>query len=335
MRSPLTKGVFLLSIDTELAWGNVFRSGAPEDWPDWHLYSREREAVDGILTLLERYDIRATWAVVGHLFLDHCEAEHGRKHPDIKRPSYRWFSGDWFDADPAKDLQSEPFWYGSDIVDRICRCPVPQEVASHSFSHMFFDDPDCGTETIETELAASQRVATERGITLKSFVFPQNRVGHLDVLREKGFIAYRGLTRRWFDALPRPLWRVAHKLDSFLPISPPVVRPKQTGGLWNFPGSYYFRHRRGWGRWLPIWLRTLKGKLGLRRSVQHKGLFHLWFHPYDIADDMPGLLRGLEGIFQEVSRLRAMGVVENLTLGELAERLDASRREGAAGARSH
>ena len=99
------KGLFLLSIDTELAWGGVHNGAFRKRLGH---YQRTREAIRQLVALLERYEIRATWAVTGHLFLDQCRTEGGVKHPEITRPSYQWFAGDWFDVDPCGDLSTDP-----------------------------------------------------------------------------------------------------------------------------------------------------------------------------------------------------------------------------------
>ena len=57
-----------------------------------------------------------------------------------------------------------------------------------------------------------------------------------------------------------------------------------------------------------------------------KRIFHIWFHPYNLATDVDGLLYGLEKIFAEVSLLRSQGVLENPTMGELSDVLDAEER---------
>ena len=49
-------------------------------------YGAERAVIDQILEVFDRYDISATWAIVGHLFLDHCAPVDGRAHPEIVRP---------------------------------------------------------------------------------------------------------------------------------------------------------------------------------------------------------------------------------------------------------
>lgn len=82
----LQRGAFLISIDTEMAWGSVHH----RDVGRHYSYQAEREFIDRLLALFDKYQIRATWAVVGHLFLDQCQAVDGRKHPEIVRPGYRW-----------------------------------------------------------------------------------------------------------------------------------------------------------------------------------------------------------------------------------------------------
>jgi hypothetical protein len=57
-------------------------------------------------------------------------------------------------------------------------------------------------------------------------------------------------------------------------------------------------------------------------------VFHLWTHPFNIASDATGLLGGLEKIFQEVTDLRMSGLIENVTMGELARKLNGQRETG-------
>src|SRR5262245_21258700 len=118
----MKRGVAVVSIDTELAWGDSHR----RDGASGRTYDREREIVTRLLDVLTRYEIPATWAVVGHLFLDHCDAVDGRPHPDIVRPSYPWLNEDWYAIDPCTDVRKAPAYYGRDIVDAISRCSVPQ-----------------------------------------------------------------------------------------------------------------------------------------------------------------------------------------------------------------
>jgi hypothetical protein len=121
-------GVFTLTLDTELIWGSFDHSTAAEFE---HHYPDERATIDGMLRLLERYEVSATWALVGHLFLDECERDaSGRAHGDMVHPRQSHVEADWFHADPATDRASDPLWYGVDVLDAIQDAGHPQEIAA-------------------------------------------------------------------------------------------------------------------------------------------------------------------------------------------------------------
>jgi peptidoglycan/xylan/chitin deacetylase (PgdA/CDA1 family) len=318
MSVSLDKGIFMLSIDTELAWGGVhnrsFRTRK-------ELYKRSREVVDDLLALLERYSIRATWAVVGHLFLDRCRPMDGVKHPEIVRPKYPWFKGDWFEEDPCSDLGTKPFWYGRDIVEKLLNCKVPQEVACHGFSHMIIGTQGCSREAFASELAACKLAARHFGVELRSFVYPRNAIAHVDVLAKYGYVAYRGVNKKWFIRLPAKLQIPAYVLD-YLFFPPRVVRPGLHQGIWSFRDSYFYGHKKGVWRLVPVWWRVLMANRGLDAAVKKSGIFHLWFHEFNLASEPRSLLNGLDSIFQRVQQLRHDGKLENLTMGDLAKRLN-------------
>ena len=177
----------------------------------------ERRIVEGLLQLFAKHDIKATWAVVGHLFLGECRREGGVVHPEIVRPGYRWLDRDWFDPDPVADLATEPMWYGTDIVDMIKNATPTQEIGSHSFSHLIVGDPDCSEEAFRSDLVACREVARETGVELRSFVYPRNTIGHLDVLPEQGFRAYRGLRPAAFADRGNGVRRLMRALDKVTP----------------------------------------------------------------------------------------------------------------------
>ncbi len=158
-----------------------------------------------MLRLLERYEVSATWALVGHLFLDECERDaSGRAHGDMVHPRQSHVDADWFHADPATDRARDPLWYGVDVLDAIQDAGHPQEIACHSFSHPQFGDPAMTLEAARSDLAACVRLATERGIRLKSFVFPRNSEGHHGALQSRrGSASSAASTRRGTRRRPR------------------------------------------------------------------------------------------------------------------------------------
>ena len=62
------KGVFTLSLDTELAWGMIDKPISLINNKEY--FYNTRKVIDKIIELLEKYQISATWAVVGALLLE-------------------------------------------------------------------------------------------------------------------------------------------------------------------------------------------------------------------------------------------------------------------------
>ncbi len=317
VNSLLDRGTFVLSLDTELAWGSAHTGSLAKREP---LFQLTRTCIDRLLQLLERYQIKATWAIVGHLFLGQCQPVNGVKHPEIVRPAYPWFKDDWFAADPCTEMKDAPVWYGKDIIQQILSCKVSQEIGCHTFSHVQVGDPGCSRECFESELRACRLAAEQFGVTLRSFVFPRNMVGHLDVLRECGFVSYRGEDSPELRRLPRLLRRLLYHFR----MEPSAV-PAQRMGLWNLPGSLFYPPPLSWGGSPAVALQVWKAKRSLHRAARERRLFHLWFHPFNLAINPERLLGGLESIFAEFCRYREKGLLDNLPMGELAHTLSLER----------
>jgi hypothetical protein len=250
--------------------------------------------------------------VLGHLFLESCASAEGQrqKHPEIVPPTHDWCRHDWFHFDPCGTEQTAPVFYGRSLVERIRACPVSQEIGCHSFSHVIFGDPGCSAATAESEISACIRLAEEMGIELRSFAFPRNSVGHLDVLRRHGFSCYRGPDPTWYEKLPCPalVKRALHLWDVLRAGEPPVVQPEMTeSGLWNIPGSMIYFPMHGFRRYIPLRLRVLRAVKGLDAAVRRKRVFHLWFHPTNLADDLESMFSGLRCILEHARRLCGRG----------------------------
>lgn len=292
-----------ITFDTELIWGSLDHLTPPEferRYPD------VRRAIRGIIRLLQAYEIPATWAVVGHLFLPRCvRDEHGNAHPTIVRPAAGSSAERWYRADPGSSRQLDPLYYGDDLLDALTACRVPQEIGCHSFFHAPYDDPAMTAEVVRSELAECRRVATLRGINLTSFVFPRNREAHHDALQAEGFTAYRGADPTWHASIAGSAGRIAHLVDQAMAIAPPVSLPSETlPGLWNIPGSMLLLHTSGLRRAIPMKLRVAKVRAGLRRAVQEGRVFHLWTHPFNFASNAPFMLEVLERTLREAAAMR-------------------------------
>ena len=278
---PLSKPVFTVSLDFELLWGTRDR---PYNEAFESLCAIEREKVfDRLLGLLAASRISATWAVVGKLYL--------------------------------QDGGRDPLLHAADLVERIRRCPVPQEIGSHTLTHA--EMGKISRREAKAELEGWARLARLAGLEYQSIVFPRNCPGHADVVRESGFRCFRGQERTWYAARPRPLRRLGHLLDIVTARTPQTALPRLEDGLWNIPGSMLYTPAFGVRRFLPVWLRVLRANRGLGRAIGRREVFHLWFHPTDLTRRTDAMLDGLRRIFERAARLRDAGALDILPMRAL------------------
>lgn len=317
-------GLMVISIDVELAWGRVHHGVGPGSDT---LFDEERRSVAAMLDLMQRYGISATWAVVGHLFLDRCEPVSGVHHPELRRAPYSWFEGDWFADDPGTTVHRDPWWYAPDLIDVIEACPVNQEIGSHSFSHQIVGDPAYDPDIFRSELSASRDAAASVGVQLGSFVYPRNAIDHQHVLTEQGFVAYRGLTPHRFPGRSPLQRRILAAVDSVVPLASTAVRPSMEGALCNVSQTYLFDPDSRLARRLGarLWSKVITRRLS--HAARNRSLFHVWFHSHDIAKAPDRALRALEHLFQATNRERKAGRLVNLTMGEVAQRMHATTVE--------
>lgn len=326
------RGTMVVSLDLELSWGRF--DHVPIDVLDAGAL-KERTSIKRFLALLDRFDIPATWAMVGHLMLDGCaRGLDGMAHADIApHARYSWFPHDWYHHDPCTTAALAPGWYAPDILEWIREARARHEIGSHSFAHICYGDPECNPPVARADLKAAVEAAAQNGITLKSFVFPRNQVGHLEILKSFGIRSYRGRSIRVAEPVfhrwgIRVLLRVLGFLDQLLATPPRQVRAEEAlPGLWNIPGNHYYMPRMGINRIIPMASRVFKGKRGINWAVKTGGLYHLWFHPFDLNVDSDAMLSGLEKIFSHAHQMREKGLLNILTMDEYRQRLEEEKKQ--------
>lgn len=259
-----------------------------------------------MLHLLEQYNVPSTWAVLGHLFLDHCEKHNGVPHPHMPR-----FKKGWFSCDPCTDIGQHPLFYGRDVIRRIVESPVENELGYHTFSHVPLSE--CDRMVAQAEIAEGLKLANECGLTLKSFVFPKNKIGNVQVLKEHHFKIYRGPNRAGRhinQTLLRrvPLFFVTHSV-------PPPVEPIWREGIWELPSSMKFQSD-SFSAALPF-----RAKNGISQAIKENKIFHVFIHPEDFVAN-PALLDKFKRMLQFLATKRDQSQIAVTTMGRLAESLN-------------
>ena len=305
-------GVFTLSIDFELIWGTIAGRGVAAFRAQCEL---ERQVIiDRLLALLSEFEMPASWLIVGHLLLDNCRVNHQSAQADYSGKAS-------LECGPAltdQHYEDNRIFCGRDLVEKIRACRVPQEIGCHTFSHPIFTEENITRARAEEELAACVRLADELGIAMQSFAYPQNKIGHLDLLRQYGFTCYRGAEWHESGRLPDILRRLAHLWLVCTATTPPVHLPEFTKeGIWDIPGSMLYFPMHGQRRYLPLSIRVKRAYKGLHAAASQKRIFHLWFHPTNLADEMEQMFAGLRLILEYAAELREKGQLDFKPMGAL------------------
>ena len=174
----LSPGYFILSLDTELSIGFFDR----DDERNARFSSdgqAERKAIRSVLSLCEKYDIAATWAITGFIFYHRnetpqpCPLENWQEVIRRYRATYD---------------TSSPLCYGADIVQEILDSPQEKEIGFHGYTHRPF--PSLDTAEAQFELEEWKRLAARLQLPGNSVVFPRNAIA-----------PSRSSQRRWFPLL--------------------------------------------------------------------------------------------------------------------------------------
>ena len=328
----LARGIFILDIEIELAWGVIDEKINREKLTK--ACRRIRDTLNDIIFLLEKYGIPVTWSILGHIVLDRCERISGVAHPEMPRPTYTWLNRDWYSYDPCKGLVDEPAFYGKDITDKIVNYTLSSkmrhDIASHSFSHQLFGDTGCSKKLAEAEVKYSVGLIYKNyGIAPKVFIFPRGSLGHYDVLRRNGIIAFRGPIPSiigYSESKPG-IWNSIRKYASlasylmsfYFGVPPPVSAPSKEHDLINIPASMCYNKKP----FIPVNLVVLKAKKGLKRAVKEKKIFYLFTHLINFGEvrDTMALLRGFEEILSYACMYRRRNELEITTIRRIAEDL--------------
>lgn len=313
---------FVLSLDTEIAWGTFY-------WEGFHYYRRHfddyRALITRFISLLERYEISATWAFVGHLFLHSCDG----RHADVLRPRYGWFGGeDWHKYDPGTNWRTDPWWYAPDIVEAVVNMRTLQEIATHTFSHVVIGDPQCTPEIARSQVEACIRVAEPTGRRIESLVFPRDSVGHLDVFADLGIRTYRGVEQAWYFRFGPRAGKILHLIDQALALPSPVydiAGLELNHGLLNVPSSQFLLAYDRYHGFVPTASRVAKVRRSIDRAVRGGAVFHLAFHPFHLGSSEQ-MFEVFERIFAHVARRRSEGSLAVATMGDIRRLYDATIR---------
>lgn len=310
----MDNGALVLSFDYELSWGIA---NDPFCWE----YSRDMSVVPDIvekmLYLLETCNLNATWAVVGGIS---CENIHELKHlidtkkfTGVKSPlNSRLFK---------ERAQSDPqLFFAPWTIQKIIQSPG-QELASHTFTHSYFENPQLQNDAIVADVRAMNKFTKAVGVPINCLVFPQNLVvsQYIDHNLNKQKLFYRSNPNSFFyrSGHKTPLGRFGKAIR---------LLNECTGNLNNeftwlpgqlsYPASYMLRFN------LPDIASRLTFKAILNRmtiAAKNKMVIHLWCHPHNLKAHPERSFEMLTALTDHFKNLNSRYGFESKNMGDLHE----------------
>lgn len=211
----LKKAIFVMSFDTELAWGLWSYDKVSRIYGDWY---GARENFKRILSALERYEIPATWAFVGGLL-----EKNKKKLCNFVNSESNWH-----------ETKNKLLWSGDDVFELVLNSKLNHEIACHSYSHVEFNNIDIKRAKLEFDMF--KRLPQLQFSEITTFIFPNDKVGHLDVVYDAGFnIIRKPLEHKNFNRIRK----VLGCLFFFVPYKGDEVS-YNTFRLWEIPRLHTF-----------------------------------------------------------------------------------------------
>jgi hypothetical protein len=325
------KGIFTVSLDCELYWGVRDRRTIQQ-------YSNNllgvRDAIKEILKAFDDYDAHATWAVVGFLFFPNVERL--RENVPSELPQYLNPSLSPYRYIMESDTLEAVYHFAPEVIDLICGYDN-QEIGTHTFSHYYCLEKGQTADSFHMDLSSAIKVAENRGLTLKSLVFPRNQCNlqFLPILSDLGILCYRGNEDGWaYSAVSREdentLKRLLRLIDAYVNISGHntysiyEVSLQQT---FNIPSSRFLGSYSKKLLWLEN-LRLRRIKEAMSYAAKHKTIFHLWWHPHNFGTNTTENMAFLRAILEHYRMLNRKYNMLSLNMGEIADLIEKNLQTG-------
>ncbi|NBD24212.1 polysaccharide deacetylase family protein [Paenibacillus glycinis] len=322
---PIHSGVFVISLDFELFWGvrDIYKLAHYK-----RKLSLERKIVPQMLELFSKNGIHASWATVGLLFFytkDEMLESLPSSLPDYSDSNLSPYR-------QIKDVvgqneQDDPYHFAPSLI-RLIQETNDQRVSTHTFSHYYCKEDGQRQEEFSEDLRAAVSIADKRGIPIESIVFPRNQINpaYLQEIHRHGIMAYRGNQPHWLYrngySTNDPLYlRAFRLLDTYFNFSGHHVYAldMQDKSLpVNVPASHFFRPYSRKLRWIERFRlrRILKS---MTEAAKTNTMYHLWWHPYNLADDPVPNMSALMKIINHYRDLNRKYGMVSMNMEEVSE----------------
>ena len=315
-------GYFVISLDFELQYG-IEDKRYIKDYK--HNILGGRNAIEKMLLLFKKYEIHATWAVVGMMFNESLTEWNLNRPKHI--PKYRKPIQSIYDhmERMGEDEVSDPFHYGLSLISKIMRTPN-QEIASHTYSHFYCNEYGARADEFLEDIKKAVEITEKKsGEKAKSIVFPRNQINKefIELLKSQNIRIYRGCQKNilYNKSSDNIFIRGMRLIDAYTGISGYKSYPVEElyeEGMCNVKASAMFRPYNSKISFFER-LKVNTIKRAMLHAAQNGEIYHLWWHPHNMGNNTDENMRQLQEILHYFNYLNKTYGMKSSTMREMGE----------------
>ena len=323
----MNNGKFVISLDFELFWG--VRDKKTIDQYGENIKG-VHTAIPKLLSVFDKYQIKATFSIVGFLFFETKKElleNIPARIPHYSNVLYSPYSGH-FDF-VGENNKEDNYHFAPQLIQEIRKHPE-QEIGSHTFSHYYCLEKGQTIEDFRADIQMAIEVAKKYHIKLTSLVFPRNQFNeeYLQVCNEYGIICFRGNEHSWlYNAKNRDeesqFRRALRLLDAYINISGHNCYPDEymkSKYPADIPSSRFLRPVNKKMKILEG-LRLRRIKSGMTYAAKNNLTYHLWWHPHNFGTRQIENFNFLFKILEHYKMLNVTYNFQSITMSQLANNL--------------
>ena len=304
MKNMIDFGVLVISLDFELLWGGI-DIFTPEGYGKSNI-KNVPIVIEKMLQLFQKYEIHATFATVGMIM--HNSKSEAIKNIPLIVPTYLNKKLSPYNDNYIESISknNENLYYHADLVDKIKKFSG-MEIGTHTYCHYYCWENGQTVEQFEADINKAIEVAKNNNIIIRSIVFPRNNISleYLRICEKYGIVSYRGNALKYYNynnyTLINIKNRVCRLLDSYLNIGGmtgiPINEIDNKENMINLRAS---RILRPYSKKLSCFefLRLNRIKNEMLYAAQHHQMYHLWWHPHNMGNDIKNNFDFLENVLK-------------------------------------
>ena len=276
----MDKATFILSFDCEGKWG---MADIIDDKINTSITNQNLTAsYKSILTLLDKYQIKGTFAFVAALTMSIDEFKDKRdwfaKSNVMIDKNQKWLKN-FFESAEGNNFNG---WFHPSLLDLVINSHTRHEIATHGFTHLPLSENIIDQNCFKHEMDRVQDIMTMKGLNARTIIFPRNLIGYLNLLNDYNIIGYRDRLFKSGSIFLEKIKNIYHEINIFEKSQLFTLNSSQSSvESIKIPSGYFLNYKANIRKYIPYYLSVLRWESIIKDAIKHSGVVHLWTHPHN------------------------------------------------------